>query len=84
MEVTIKDIAADAGVSVSTVSRVMNDSKSVEESYGKHRKIPFPPKRSRPKPGYQEYRSGSSTGSRCAEPNYSNPFETDQRGLYET
>ena len=29
MEVTIKDIAADAGVSVSTVSRVMNDSKSV-------------------------------------------------------
>ena len=29
MDVTIKDIAADAGVSVSTVSRVMNGSKSV-------------------------------------------------------
>ena len=29
MDVTIKDIAADAGVSVSTVSRVVNGSKSV-------------------------------------------------------
>ena len=29
MDVTIKDIAADAGVSVSTVSRVLNASKSV-------------------------------------------------------
>lgn len=31
MEVTIKDIAADAGVSVSTVSRVMNGSKTVSD-----------------------------------------------------
>ena len=31
MEITIKDIAADAGVSVSTVSRVMNGSKAVSD-----------------------------------------------------
>ena len=31
MEITIKDIAADAKVSVSTVSRVMNGSKAVSD-----------------------------------------------------
>ena len=36
MEVTIKDIAADAKVSVSTVSRVMNGSKAVSDEL-KHR-----------------------------------------------
>ncbi len=41
MEITIKDIAADAKVSVSTVSRVMNGSKAVSDEvktpgYEKH------------------------------------------------
>ena len=89
MEITIKDIAADAKVSVSTVSRVMNGSKAVSDEL-RHRVMRSIEKYSLhtqcggQKPCHQEHTSGGGFGGGLEKPDHRDPFETDQRCLHET
>ena len=88
MEITIKDIAADAKVSVSTVSRVMNGSKAVSDelrhrvmrSIEKYHYIPNAEARSL----VTKNTHLGGFGGGLEKPDHRDPFETDQRCLHET